>query len=106
MHWAQRRNVNNEWAMLVRMMTQNNGNLPVAKEPCEIVITWNVARQMDLDNSVARAKPLLDALKSNGIISDDNPRVVSKLTVLQNIVARDKQGVAVEVMSRDVKGQA
>ena len=60
--------------------------VPVPEKPitrCEIFITRYGSTPMDWDNVYGGFKPLLDALIIGGIISDDNPAVVTKLEAAQ-----------------------
>ena len=96
-HWQQT-DEKKRWRFLVNAASRDpHGNIPHAPEPCEIVMTFFVMRQMDNDNAMARCKVPLDALRYCGIITDDNPKVVAKLTASQNIVRhRNEQGVLIE----------
>lgn len=90
------------WTFLINASGRDERHeLYHAPEPCEVTLTWFVTQQMDLDNAYGRAKPVVDGLVRNGILSDDNPKVVSNLSTPQNIVKRSETGVLIEIRAAE-----
>ena len=52
---------------------------------------------MDVDNLLAKAKPLLDALVDAGILKDDSYQVVPELTVQAQYRAKEP-GLEIEIL--------
>ena len=87
MCWAARNDYNNRWKMLVRAAIPAPQEPPAGKQ--SVYIAQTRRRLLDPDNLYAACKPILDALKTWGLIADDSPAHIS-LTVFQR-VGKEKQ---------------
>lgn len=101
MHWQKRRRINKGFSWMVREALGPWNKDPITA--CEIRIERYSAGTPDPDAIVA--KPLLDALvvrtKRNpyglGIILDDNPSVILKLTIETAICPRKQGKTVIEI---------
>ena len=89
LHWAKRKKVARDiaWAIRAALPATMYPKRPLKE--CFIDIQRESTKEPDTDNMVAGAKPLLDALQPPskrhplglGIIADDSPRCLLRLTV-------------------------
>lgn len=71
-HWTTYQKIKKHWALLVLEAIQTSGK-PITPLPrARVRIMRFGAQQLDPDNATAAQKPLIDALKSNGMIEDDS----------------------------------
>ena len=73
MHWAKRRKLQEKWTWLISSVT--NAKI---KGRVSITYTRSSVTAPDWDNLCASFKTIGDALVKNGVIVDDNPRVVER----------------------------
>ena len=73
-HWSKKTKKRKFYQLLIRNEMNRVGYKKVKKnEFCSLEITTSVQRKYDYDNLVGGMKPLLDALRKEGFIYDDNP---------------------------------
>jgi len=83
MHWAERSEIQENWDMAVMIskreaVQQELKRLPYRK--CEIEICYHFKNKRSRDYDNYSGKFILDALKHNQVIVDDNSKVVTKLS--------------------------
>ena len=88
----------NRWHYLVREQVGPPKAEPIQK--CQMTVTRFGSQLMDWDNMGGGLKFLLDALVSNAVIADDNPKVVTDLKLVQQI-DRKNHRVLVEIWPTD-----
>lgn len=77
MHWSQQKRHKDDLFLLLKSSLQLRGGekvLPPRFTVVEIQITRYGAKKLDQGNLVGGCKPLLDALKDLGAITDDSPK--------------------------------
>lgn len=70
-HWTVYQKIKTLWSWLIVMALQGSGKPLVPLPKAKVSIARFASRLLDPDNLVAAQKPVIDALKSNGIIQDD-----------------------------------
>lgn len=73
-HWATRRKHLEDWEWAIKAAF--NGLPPRAKGRMRVRITSYRTKFLDKDNLIGGAKPLVDALRNQGLIKDDSPQHV------------------------------
>ena len=83
-HWAVKRNLKQEYALLIRNQMRLN-QVRELKEPERATLSILSLRKrlLDHDNLVGGCKQLIDALCDEGFIWDDNPKWLKYLKVEQ-----------------------
>ena len=71
-HWAQKRLLKKQYAILVRNQMKLK-NIKKTSKYQKLLITCNRKRRLDYDNLVGGLKQLIDALVCEGFIFDDDP---------------------------------
>ena len=74
MHFSEYTKLRNKWHWLIRSQSPE-------KFKGKVIVTYTRSSVVapDWDNLYASFKPIGDALVSNGVISDDNPKVIIEL---------------------------
>jgi hypothetical protein len=101
MHWTRRQVSKSLWEGLVLLRALNDlewdRDFPISR--CQIVFTLRLTQLMDWDGAYGRFKVLGDALVHAGVLLDDNPQVVERLTCLQEKVNRVRlRGLRLEIV--------
>lgn len=73
-HWQTRREHLDQWEWLIK--AEFRGLPPRAQGPMKVHITSFRTKLLDKDNLVGGCKPILDALRNQGLIKDDSPEWV------------------------------
>lgn len=98
MHWAQRKRHNGDWQAWVKIKT------PKSKPKWTGLVGVGIrslrARLLDKDNLFGGCKPVVDALKKNGLIRDDTPKDID-LYCTQKAVKKEDRGTVITL-----KGEA
>ena len=97
LHWTERRRIFNDWYVLV---AQAVGECPVHPAfglgPVAVTVTRRSRGHMDWDNYGASLKPVLDGLVRAGVVQDDGPAVICRLTLLQEVDSEQSLLIRVE----------
>lgn len=86
-----------KWNWLIRQ-AMKRGDMGAMVEACEIIIHRFSPRGLDYDNMGGGCKQLLDGLRHNELIVDDNPKVVTSLTLRQPKVHKKESRTLVEII--------
>lgn len=97
-HWAIKAKQVKELKSLVKPVL-------IAHKPCKpfdsvklrLMFYIPTRRRMDIDNLIARAKPLIDAMVDTGILLDDSYQVVRELTVAAEY-RKGEPGLEIEIV--------
>ena len=105
MHWSKRQRYNR--SILDEMFLAKNDiglfGLPRLEDvTVSIEVSYFGRVPMDHDNLVASCKPVIDALVKLGILLDDNPKVIKKLTVSETQTCRADTGVSIVIQDAEV----
>lgn len=74
-HWSRRTKLRNECQLIMRGQARRQGYGQLAPASrTRMILTRFGKRSLDYDNLVAGCKPVVDALKREGLIEDDSPR--------------------------------
>ena len=87
------------WARIIACEVKKKPNSPLLK--AKITVVRHFYRFLDFDGLVGSMKPVIDALTSNGIISDDSWHVVGAWQVHQRFRAK-KDGPLLEIMIQEM----
>jgi len=86
-----------EVSLFSRMPNQILAKIPLKKAKISIKIFFKTNRNRDYDNY--QCKEVIDAIKNNGFIQDDNYSVIGKPDI--DITGRDKQHPRTEIIIRE-----
>ena len=105
-HWTGQRKVGKAWDQMVAIAVA--GKLPPEPLPfARITIVRHFWASMDYDGVVGSMKPVVDALVTAGVLSDDRWKVTGPWIVDQVFRAKkDGPMLTVRVESRDADGRA
>lgn len=103
-HWSKRKGTRDDLAILFRVACKSTREtLPQVGDysgPLQVTVTRYGARELDYDNLVGGAKPLVDCLKVAKMIEDDDPKHVA-ITYLQHAgVPKKKRRTEIELRWR------
>jgi hypothetical protein len=94
MHWAAKKDLRDNWSLLVRSQLQGTYLKPVVKMRCKITLAHS--RLFDQDNAYGACKVVIDALKDWKLIVDDSKKYLS-LTVKQTKVPHKQRHTIIEL---------
>lgn len=73
-HWSTRHKRRKHWSMLVLVAKSDAKAFAVPKlERAQVTITRYGGKKLDADNLAGGSKDLIDGLRDNGFIADDDP---------------------------------
>jgi Holliday junction resolvase RusA-like endonuclease len=99
-HWAKRKDKLDNLTRCMRLMKQAF-KIPRYELPqVRVVYYFRTRRKRDMDNYTAALKPVLDAMRYAGIITEDNSEVLELLPV-EFVVDKDAPRVEVRIKERD-----
>ena len=75
MHWAERRRLKETFGWLLASALNKLPKIPKATGPRRLVIERHGRKALDQDNLAGGAKGLIDCIKEQRLILDDNPSV-------------------------------
>ena len=74
MHWAERRRLKETFGWLLASALNKLPKIPKATGPRKLIIERHGRKVLDQDNLVSGAKAVVDCIKEQRLILDDNPR--------------------------------
>jgi len=75
MHWAERRRLKETFGWLLASALNKLPKIPKATGPRRLVIERHGRKAMDQDNLAGGAKGLIDCIREQKLVLDDNPNV-------------------------------
>ena len=75
MHWAERRRLKETFGWLLASALNKLPKIPTATGPRRLVIERHGRKALDQDNLAGGCKSLIDCIKEQRLILDDNPNV-------------------------------
>lgn len=102
MHWSKLRKIKDMWEEEIWFFIGENGigtKYPFKKAHISIKIFFKTNAKRDADNYPC--KEVIDAIKNNGLIIDDNYDVIGKVDI--DITGRDKKHPHTEITIKEIK---